>query len=252
MTSKDNFKYLTFSLASLLLSMALAQQFFDASAQRLVQSITVITLLAVVWGAKDNHHLFRRVAVLPFAIVATSLISYILDNANLSLVYLLLLLIFFVLTAFQTAKQVLFSGHVDVNKILGAICLYMLMGLIWAVMYTFVELQMGHSFKGIASSEFWFELLPTFVYFSFVTLTTLGYGDISPTTPLTQYLVYIEALIGQFYLTILVASLVGSHLSYQHRRFQQNDAKAKESETSNSATGAPENKVARNQKIEHK
>ncbi len=52
-----------------------------------------------------------------------------------------------------------------------------------------------------------------FVYYSFVTLTTLGYGEITPASPVAQTLAYMEAVSGQFYLTILVAALVGMLLS---------------------------------------
>jgi voltage-gated potassium channel Kch len=52
--------------------------------------------------------------------------------------------------------------------------------------------------------------MPSTTYFSFVTLTTLGYGDMSPTTPTAQVLVVLEAVTGMFYLAIIVASLVGS------------------------------------------
>lgn len=213
MTTKDNFIYLTFALTTLLLSMALAQQFFEPSAQRLVQSATVITLLSIVWGAKHEKLLLRKAFIFPVAIIVTSLGGYWLDNVNLEYAHLLLLLVFFILTAFQTAKQVMFTGQIDSNKILGAICLYMLLGLIWGLMYTILELNISGSFRGIETSIYWYELLPTFVYFSFVTLTTLGFGDIAPTLPLSQFFVYIQAVIGQFYLAILVASLVGSRLS---------------------------------------
>jgi voltage-gated potassium channel len=64
----------------------------------------------------------------------------------------------------------------------------------------------------------WFTLFPDFIYFSFVTITTLGFGDISPTLPVARFLVYLEAIIGQFYLAILVASLVGSRLSKLPRK----------------------------------
>ncbi len=53
-----------------------------------------------------------------------------------------------------------------------------------------------------------------FVYFSFVTLTTLGYGDITPTTPLTQSLVILEAIFGQIYLIIQVSWLVGLYVAH--------------------------------------
>ncbi|WOH35796.1 potassium channel family protein [Thalassotalea fonticola] len=213
MTQNDNFIYLTCSLILLLLGMALAQQFFDASVQRLMQSATVVTLLVAVWGVRDEQFIFRKGLIFPLAIILTSLVSYYLDNLDLNYAHLFLLLIFFIITAVKTAKQVIFTGEIDGNKILGAICLYILMGLIWALLYTLVHLASLQAFNGMPDSQLWYEILPDFVYFSFVTLTTLGFGDISPAMPITRFLVYFEAIVGQFYLAILVASLVGSKIS---------------------------------------
>ncbi|WNC68035.1 potassium channel family protein [Thalassotalea nanhaiensis] len=213
MTQHDNFIYLTYSLILLLLGMALAQQFFDPSVQRLMQSATVVTLLVAVWGVKDEQYIFRKAFIFPVAIIFTSLLSYYLDNIDLNYAHLFLLLGFFISTAYQTAKQVIFTGEIDGNKILGAICLYILLGLIWALLYTLIHLASLNAFNGMPDSKLWYETMPDFVYFSFVTLTTLGFGDISPAMPVTRFLVYFEAIVGQFYLAILVASLVGSKIS---------------------------------------
>ncbi|KGK01136.1 potassium channel family protein [Thalassotalea sp. ND16A] len=227
MTRNDNFIYLTCSLVLLLLGTALAQQFFDASAQRLVQSATVITLLVAVWGAGDEGFLFRKSFIFPIAIIATSLFSYYLDNLDLNYPHLFLMLVFFVITAKQTARQVLFTGEIDGNKILGAICLFILIGLIWSLLFTLIHLASTQAFNGISDSHLWYEVLPDFIYFSFVTLTTLGFGDISPTMPITRFLVYFEAMTGQFYIAILVASLVGSRMTTsqnkQHKTINDGD-----------------------------
>lgn len=55
----------------------------------------------------------------------------------------------------------------------------------------------------------WYDAFPRYLYFSFVTLTTLGFGDTTPVEPLAQFLVYVEAVAGQLYIAILVASVVG-------------------------------------------
>ncbi len=212
-STRDNFVYLTCSLILLLLAIALAQQFFAASAQRLVQSTTVVTLLVAVWGVKNEQHIFRRGLIFPSAIILTSLFSYYLDNLDLNFAHLLLLLIFFIITAYKTAIQVMFTGEIDGNKILGAICLYILLGLIWSLLYTLIHLASFQAFNGMSDSKLWYQTMPDFIYFSFVTLTTLGFGDISPAMPITRFLVYFEAIVGQFYLAILVASLVGSKMS---------------------------------------
>lgn len=213
MTAEDNFVYLTFGLVLLLLGTSLAQQFFDDSMQRLVQSATVVTLLVAVWGVESTGSILRKTLVFPIAILVFAFFSAWLDHSNFDQVYLLLLLSFFISTALRTAKQVLFTGRIDGNKILGAICLYLLMGLIWAVLYTLIQLNIPGSFTNIHNDNYWFTLFPDFIYFSFVTITTLGFGDISPLLPTSRFLVYLEAIVGQFYLAILVASLVGEHMT---------------------------------------
>ncbi len=213
MDEQDNFVYLTFALILLLLGTAAAQQFFDHSVQRLMQSATVITLLVAVWGVKSKQFLLRKTFIFPVAILLIALFSNWLDNAGFDQFYLFMLLSFFISTALKTAKQVLFTGDIDGNKILGAICLYLLMGLIWAVLYTLIQLELPNSFASMNRNAQWFNLFPDFVYFSFVTITTLGFGDISPSMPVARFLVYLEAIVGQFYLAILVASLVGSRMS---------------------------------------
>jgi len=213
MDQQDNFIYLTFALVLLLLGTALAQQFFGDSMQRLMQSTTVITLVVAVWGVESKNFLLRKTFIFPVAIFIVSIASNWLDNAGFDHFYLLLLLSFFVSTAFKTAKQVLFTGKIDSNKILGAVCLYLLMGLIWAVLYTLLQLGFPDSFQAMQKNNQWFMLFPDFVYFSFVTITTLGLGDISPSLPVARFLVYLEAVVGQFYLAILVASLIGSRMS---------------------------------------
>ena len=213
LTRQDNFIFLTFALVLLLLGTALAQQFFTDYIQRLVQSATIVTLLVAVWGIDSNDFVLRKTYYFPAAIVIFSLVSAWLDSAGFDQLYLLLLLSFFVSTALRTAKQVLFSGDIDLNKILGAICIYILIGLIWAVLFNLLQLNFPHSFNNISDVGSWFELFPDFIYFSFVTITTLGFGDISPTLPLARFLVYFEAIIAQFYMAILVASLVGSLMS---------------------------------------
>lgn len=213
LTRQDNFIFLTFALVLLLLGTALAQQFFTDYIQRLVQSATIVTLLVAVWGIDSKDFVLRRTFYYPAAIVIFSLIGAWLDNAGFDQLYLLVLLSFFVSTALRTSKQVLFSGEIDLNKILGAICIYILIGLIWAVLFTLLQLNFPNSFNNISDVSSWFELFPDFIYFSFVTITTLGFGDISPALPLARFLVYIEAIIAQFYMAILVASLVGSLMS---------------------------------------
>ncbi len=103
--------------------------------------------------------------------------------------------------------------QVSGDAIFGVVCGYLLLGIIWTVLYSAVETASPGSFRMPAS-----EGSPAVAarvdrgdlgYFSFITLTTVGYGDVTPTTPLARTLAWMEAITGQFYLAILVAGLVG-------------------------------------------
>jgi hypothetical protein len=102
------------------------------------------------------------------------------------------------------------SKHLaTLNSVYGAICAYLLIGLAWAILY--VGLVRGGSglgsFSGLhASSEI--EAFSQLVYFSFVTMSTLGYGDLTPNTPLLQTLSWMQSVSGQFYMAVLVAWLI--------------------------------------------
>jgi voltage-gated potassium channel Kch len=140
------------------------------------------------------------------------IVGSVLDLAGFSILHLVMLLVFFVWVTWLSLHNVLFTGAIDRNKIVGAICIYILMGLIWALLYLLIAEIVPESFNGMPHAS-WLENFAAATYFSFVTITTLGYGDISPVLPLARFLVYMEAIIGVFYMAILVASLIGVRLS---------------------------------------
>lgn len=106
------------------------------------------------------------------------------------------------------------------DLIYGSICVYLLIGLAWAYIYSALENIFPGSFN-FASNHLQANPslnggqipLSLFLYYSYVTLTTLGYGDITPMTPPAQSISILEAITGQFYLAILVARLVGIFIS---------------------------------------
>jgi len=103
-------------------------------------------------------------------------------------------------------REVLRSRTVNGETIQGAICGYLMLALCWSFLYALVETSRPGSFHGLEVTE---PVEATrFIYFSFVTLTTLGFGDAYPLTDGAQSLVTLQAVVGQFYLAILVARLV--------------------------------------------
>ena len=120
--------------------------------------------------------------------------------------------IFFGYTIYRLLTFVFTESRVTRNVIYAAIIVYLLMGLFWADLYFLLNhLQPGTlDISGVQTGN------PNLVivYFSYVTLTTLGYGDISPLTDIGYSLAILEAIIGQLYLTVLIARLVGLHIAH--------------------------------------
>lgn len=108
------------------------------------------------------------------------------------------------------ARSVFASGHVSYHRIIGAILLYLLIATTFVALFTFVGLLLPNAFSGVTFSD-----SPTLgnalIYFSIVTLTTVGYGDILPVHPIARSLCNLESIIGQLYTATLLARLVTLH-----------------------------------------
>jgi hypothetical protein len=101
------------------------------------------------------------------------------------------------------------------ERVFGALCAYVFIGLFFALIYTHMEYRHPGSFTGVGGDPSSPEanLYPAFTYYSFVTLTTLGYGDITPVAEHARTLAWFEALLGQLYLAVMVAGFVAVHIS---------------------------------------
>ena len=209
---QGNFLYLTISLVFLLSAAALVDQFASQWGQRLVPAATVVTLALGVWSIRGQGVWYRTGFALVLGVAGLSLLGQFLESSGLVFVHLLAMVVFFCMTIWRALEQVLFTGEIDMNNILGSICIYIMMGLVWALLYVMLAELDPAAFKDQPAVP-WFDAFSRYIYFSFVSLTTLGYGDITPVAPFAQFLVYMEAVAGQFFMTILVASLVGMRIS---------------------------------------
>jgi hypothetical protein len=111
------------------------------------------------------------------------------------------------------------SRQVTYNTVCASLCIYLLLGIIWALVYSVVDMLDPEAFTCTVPAKGGPPLLrvgnsnTAVLYFSFSTLTTLGYGDIAPTAPISRMLASMEAIVGQLYLAVLVARLVGLHIA---------------------------------------
>ena len=103
--------------------------------------------------------------------------------------------------------KVFSRGTVTFDRILGAVTLYILIGVVWAQAYQIVSFHVPHAYAGNTGADGTFDS-PTAIYFSFVTLTTVGYGDITPVAHVAKSLAIVEGLLGQLYPAIILARLV--------------------------------------------
>lgn len=109
----------------------------------------MLTLAAGVWSIKGQRNFFCSGIGLILGILVVTLVGYVLDHSGTSILHILLMLVFFSLTCWVAIRQVLFSGRVDGNSIVGAICIYLLLGMIWAMLYLLIERTARGYFKGL-------------------------------------------------------------------------------------------------------
>ena len=207
-SEKNNFLYLTVGIVLLLFVGAMSDQFPGLIGHQMIQAFSVINILIGIYGFKTPHMWFHSPIGVFVSVVVLAIIGVGLELLQLYYLHLLILISFYMWAVWLAGKQVLFTGAIDANRIVGAICIYLLMGLIWALMYLLIAQAIPGAFNGVEQLV-WYDNFADVAYYSYVTLTTLGYGDISPVAPIARFLVYMQAVVGVFYMAILVASLIG-------------------------------------------
>jgi hypothetical protein len=206
---ENNFIYFTAALVVLLLISALVDTMPQGEGRMLLRIVIlateVVAFISLNFGTRWRGFIGLMVLLI---VVAGSLDEF--TSVTWAPVFgLISSLIFFLGIAYVVSRRVLFSGAVDFNTIIGALAVYLLIGLIWAVLYLLTLEFFPLAFNGI-ERENWSDNFSNAAYFSFVTMTSLGYGDISPALPLTRALAYLQAIVGAFYMAIVVASLIGA------------------------------------------
>jgi len=183
-------------------------------------TIFVGMMLATVFAVGRN----RRMLLLAAALVAPAVCFELIDLANvpewISLARHTFNMLFLCFGIVVILKFVFATGYISYNRLCAALCVYLLLGVFWASTYSIVDMITPGSFMSTHTKEHESQTInfgddgsiyP--LYFSFVTMTTLGYGDIVPASPMAKMCAIVEAIIGQLYLTVLIARLVGIHIA---------------------------------------
>jgi hypothetical protein len=166
-----------------------------------------------IWSQRGAGRLFSISMAVAVAGIILNILSVARDSDTLHIGSLLTLFVFLLLATINAMRQVAVGNEISFNRIVGAICIYLLLGVMWRIVgaiciylllgvmwsitYAVVEFSQPGSFKGMTEtvSPAWNR---DWVYFSFVTITTLGYGDITPLSQTARSLAFAEAIVGQF------------------------------------------------------
>jgi hypothetical protein len=207
---KKNFAWLLAALLVFLVVLPVAEDFsiIDAPVMR-VAMFTSLLAIGVIS--------LRGFGVLYVAGLALALLGITLniaavdsDSTYLGMASLASASLFVIVAIWATGRQIIPGDEINANRVVGAVNLYLLFGVLWAMVYALDEKLAPGSFAGLSEplNQGWSS---EWVYFSFVTMTTLGYGDITPVSATAKTLAYLQAVFSQFYLAILVAGLVGAY-----------------------------------------
>jgi len=208
----SNFSYLLIALLIFIIGVPVASN-LDLISLQMSRVLGASSLLAVgVWSLRGAGRLYSAGMLVAITGIVLSILSIVRDSDMLHVIALLAMFVFLLLATFNAFRQIAVGNDISPNRIVGAVCVYLLLGVIWSIAYTVLEFFQPGSFKGLT------ELVSTawnvdWIYFSFVTITTLGYGDITPITQTARSLTVSEAIVGQFYIAVLVAGLVSAYIS---------------------------------------
>ena len=179
---------------------------------RLVLGIVVIS---GIFAAEYNKRVLRVLLLLGAVVLIALILGLIFPDArSVDVAAFLLLTCSFVFSTTALVAHVAGSKRVDKSTILCAINSYLLIGLSGSVIIFIIDMVVPNSLTNLTSG---LGELSNYIYFGFVTLSTLGYGDISPATPLARSFSTFLALSGQLYLVIIMALIIGKYLNSKNK-----------------------------------
>ncbi|MEZ5330738.1 MAG: potassium channel family protein [Thermoanaerobaculia bacterium] len=165
------------------------------------------TMVAICFAVGARGRVLALAVTLALPAGAAQVVAYEAPGVVASVCAALLTLLLLVLAIVLVMRRVLEAGPIEADRIAGAICVYLLLGLAWAMAHAGLWWLRPGAYAGGDTTPVGSE--SAFIYFSFTTLTTLGYGDLVPVAPMARTLAWLEALSGQLFLGVTIARLVG-------------------------------------------
>jgi hypothetical protein len=208
---KANFYFMLAGLLFLLIAGPLSHDLVEHTSSILTSIAFTTTLIVSIWSLIDSRKWFIIGVALAVLSVIVTTVDFFLTAIDLQLFSMSLALTFCIMSFIFTMRIIIRGTEMNLNRMIGGICAYLLLGIALGLLNMFIYRLLPGSYTGISDP-------PTslagmdMIYYSFVTITTLGYGDISPVRPLARAVAYITAVAGQFYIAILVGMMVGAYM----------------------------------------
>lgn len=180
-------------------------------------SVLLISGAAIAWG---QWKLFWTTSVIAAAALVVRWIAWYHHTTRTTLWSDAMTVIAGMVIAFVLLKQIFRPGRVSHLRIQGAIAVYLLFGVLYAHGYHIVSILQPGSFNGTPGE---LSNVSGWAYYSYVTLTTVGYGDITPVSQVARTLSVGEALTGQLYLAVLIARLVAMEIVFWQQKVQNGE-----------------------------
>jgi Ion channel len=165
------------------------------------------TLLAALFAAGAGRGLWRVAVIVVLLALASATIQSLVGGKRVTGSLYVLSLLLVAAAPAAIIRSLIRRRVIDFRTVLGALCVYILLGMLWSFAFAAVGTLDSRPFFAQQPRE----TVADYLYFSFVTLTTVGYGDLTAASGLGRALAVVEALIGQLYLVTVIALLV-SHL----------------------------------------
>ena len=172
-------------------------------------------LISGLWAASQKREIFLVALLMAIPALVLGWVPYFVKLPFLWILSRVFLAIFLAVMMISLLSHIRKAKEVTADLIMGAASTYFLIGLFWAFIFFFIETVSPGSFRLEGS---WADMQSQLIYYSFVTLATVGYGDITPASMIARSYSVLEAIIGQLYLTVLVAGLVGLRISQSTER----------------------------------
>ena len=207
-------RYSFLALFIALVAMILLPPFFGDNSGLIQRLVWICNLLAGLWLVTQNHRLLLLGGVFALPAILVDQSSLMAGPVMWTVGYFVISMIFLLFILYFLFRVVIGAKRVSTDLIFASLCVYLLLAVVWTYIYLLIDLVMPGAFSINPEITLGYSTVTReFMYYSVVTLTTLGYGDIIPQNAIAKSWAAMEAIVGQLYLAVIVARLMGLYIA---------------------------------------